>query len=87
LGDLGEGRRESWHLVRDGERWGGGAALAPLLEELPGGRLLAPAAHRLEPLTIPAYRWIADHRSSLSKLVPERSKARADRLVAATARE
>jgi predicted DCC family thiol-disulfide oxidoreductase YuxK len=82
LGDLGEARLESAHLVRDGERWTGGRALAPLLEELPGGRLLAPVARRLEPLTERAYRRVAANRSSLSKLVLRRSKTKADALVA-----
>src|SRR5436189_4236328 len=44
LGDLGEARLDSAHLVRGGERWTGARALAPLLEELPGGRRLAPVA-------------------------------------------
>ena len=81
LGDLGEGRLEAWHLVRDGGRWSGGRAFAPLLEQLPGGRVLAPLARRLEWLLVPAYRWVADHRSALSKLVPARSTRRADAVV------
>jgi predicted DCC family thiol-disulfide oxidoreductase YuxK len=83
LGDLGEARLESWHLVRDGGRWSGGRAVAPLLEELPGGRVLAPLAHRLEWLLVPLYRWVARHRSGLSRLVPGRSKRRADARLAA----
>jgi predicted DCC family thiol-disulfide oxidoreductase YuxK len=82
LGDLGEARLESWHLVRDDRRWSGGRALALLLEELPGGRLLAPLARRLEWLLVPAYAWVANHRSGLSKLVPARSKRRADATLA-----
>ena len=78
LGDLGDARLDAWHLVRDGVRWSGGRAFAPLLEELPGGRLLAPLARRLERLLVPAYRWVANHRSGLSRLVPGRSKRRAD---------
>jgi predicted DCC family thiol-disulfide oxidoreductase YuxK len=78
LGDLGEARLESWHLVRDGRRWSGGRGVAPLLEELPGGRALAPIARRLEWLLVPAYRWVAEHRTALSKLVPAWSKRRAD---------
>jgi predicted DCC family thiol-disulfide oxidoreductase YuxK len=78
LGDLGEKRLESWHLVRDGERWSGGQAFAPLLEELPGAGVLAPLARRLEWVLVPAYRWVADHRTGLSSLVPAGAKRRAD---------
>ena len=85
LGDLGAARFDSWHLVRDGGRYSGGRALAPLLEELPGRRVLAPIARRLELVTVPAYRWVAAHRGGLSRLLPERSKARADALVDARA--
>ena len=83
LGDLGDARLEAWHLVRDGVRWSGGRALAPLLAELPGGRVLAPLARRLECLLVPAYGWVAKHRSGLSRLVPGRSKRRADARLAA----
>jgi predicted DCC family thiol-disulfide oxidoreductase YuxK len=83
LGDLGEARLESWHLVRDGRRWSGGHALAPIVEELPAGRMIAPLARRLERLLVPAYRWVAKHRSGLSRLVPARSKRRADSRLAA----
>ena len=69
---------ESWHLVRDGERFSGGVAFAPLLEELPPVRFLAGVARRMEFLSLPAYRWVAAHRTGLSRLVPARSKARAD---------
>jgi predicted DCC family thiol-disulfide oxidoreductase YuxK len=83
LGDLGDARLEAWHLVRDGVRWSGGRAFAPLLAELPGGRVLAPLARRLECLSEPAYVWVAKHRSGLSRLVPGRSKRRADARLAA----
>jgi predicted DCC family thiol-disulfide oxidoreductase YuxK len=72
---------DSWHFERGGRRWSGGKAFAPLLEELPGGRVLAPLARRLEWLSVPVYRWVADHRSALSKLVPAGSKRRADEVV------
>jgi predicted DCC family thiol-disulfide oxidoreductase YuxK len=81
LGDLGAARLESWHLVRGGERYSGGRAFAALLEELPGGSVLAPLAPRLEFAIVPGYRWVADHRGGLSRLVPRRSRARADALV------
>jgi predicted DCC family thiol-disulfide oxidoreductase YuxK len=74
---------DSWHFARGGERWSGGHAFAPLLEELPGGRVLAPPARRLEWLLVPGYRIVAKHRSALSKLVPGSSKRRADALVSA----
>jgi predicted DCC family thiol-disulfide oxidoreductase YuxK len=83
LGDLGPVRFDSWHLVREGERHSGGRAFAALLEELPRGRALAPAVRRMERLLVPAYDWVAAHRSGLSRLVPARSKERADALVAA----
>jgi predicted DCC family thiol-disulfide oxidoreductase YuxK len=75
---------DSWHFERDGRRWSGGRAFAPLLEELPGGRLLA---GRMEWLLVPGYRWVANRRSGLSRLVPKRSKARADALVKSRAAE
>lgn len=86
LGDLGEARLESWHLVRGDERYSGGRAFAPLLEELRGGGLLAPIARRLEFALVPGYRWVADHRGGLSRLVPRRSGERADALVEGRAR-
>jgi predicted DCC family thiol-disulfide oxidoreductase YuxK len=81
LGDLGAARFDSWHLVRDGQRYSGGRAFAPLLEELPGGRIFGHLARRLEFATVPGYRWVEAHRTCLSRLVPERSKARASALV------
>jgi predicted DCC family thiol-disulfide oxidoreductase YuxK len=78
LGDLGEARMESWHLIRNGERFSGAVAFAPLLEELPPLRFLAAVARRAEFLSVPAYRWVAAHRTGFSRLVPAGSKARAD---------
>jgi predicted DCC family thiol-disulfide oxidoreductase YuxK len=75
----------SWHFARDGRRWSAGRAFAPLIEELPGGRVLSKLARRLEWLLVPAYRWVADHRSGLSRLVPPASRRRADALVASRA--
>ena len=72
---------DSWHFERGGRRWSAGRAFAPLLEELPGGRLLAPLARHLEWLLVPGYRWVANHRGGLSKLILRRSRAKADRLV------
>jgi predicted DCC family thiol-disulfide oxidoreductase YuxK len=80
LCDLERGERmASWHLVSPcGERSSSGAALSRLLGLLPGGALPAAATERFPALTERAYRWVADHRSALSKLVPAASKRRAD---------
>jgi predicted DCC family thiol-disulfide oxidoreductase YuxK len=87
LGDLGEARLDSWHVVGDdGVRHSGGRAFAPALAELPGGRILAPLARRLERALVPAYEWVAAHRGGLARLVPARAKRRADALVAARER-
>jgi predicted DCC family thiol-disulfide oxidoreductase YuxK len=68
----------SWHLVSPaGTRASGGAALPPLLALLPGGRLPAAALAHFPRLTERGYRWVADHRSGLSKPVPARVKQRA----------
>lgn len=71
-------RMESWHLISPGgERRSGGSALPPLLRLLPGGQLPAAALARLPRFTDRAYRWVADHRSQLSRWVPEGAKQRA----------
>ncbi len=78
-----EQRMSSWHLVApDGERQSAGAAAPPLLRQLPGGRIPAELLDAAPALTERAYRWVANHRSTLSKLIPEKSKRRADELVA-----
>lgn len=84
LADLTPERRmASWHLVSpDGDRRSGGDAVAPLFELLPGGRAPAAAAAGLPRLTDRAYRWVADHRTQLSRLVPARLKGRAAERVA-----
>jgi predicted DCC family thiol-disulfide oxidoreductase YuxK len=75
-------RVASWHLAApDGRRWSAGYAAPPLLRLLPGGRLPAAVLARAPELTDRAYRWVADHRSTFSKLLTERSKGRADRLI------
>ena len=44
---------DSWHFEHGGRRWSAGRAFVPLLEQLPGGRLLAPVARRVEWLLVP----------------------------------
>ncbi len=78
-----EQRMASWHLAApDGRRWSAGYAAPQLLRLLPGGRLPARLLGAAPELTDRAYRWVADHRSMLSKLIPDRAKRRADRLIA-----
>jgi predicted DCC family thiol-disulfide oxidoreductase YuxK len=75
-------RLASWHLVSPaGERRSGGAALPALLRLLRGGRPFAWVLERAPRVTDAAYRWVATHRSRLSKWVPKRSKSRAAGLV------
>jgi len=76
-------RSASWHLISpDGRRSSSGAAAPELLALLPGGRLPAAILARAPRLTERAYRWVADHRSRLSRLIPARSKQRADGRIA-----
>ena len=71
-------RMASWHLISPGgERRSGGAAVAPLLRLLPAGRLPAAGFARFPRLTDRGYRWVAEHRSQLSKWVPSGSERRA----------
>jgi predicted DCC family thiol-disulfide oxidoreductase YuxK len=79
-------RAASWHLVGpDGSRFSGGAAGAPLLRLLPGGSLPASVLAAAPGVTESAYRWIAGHRSHLSRLVPSSAKRRATARIAARA--
>jgi predicted DCC family thiol-disulfide oxidoreductase YuxK len=79
-----EQRLASWHLIDDqGRRTSGGRALTELLRELPGGRPFSALTRSLPGATERAYRWVATHRSLLSKPIPSSAKERARRLVAA----
>jgi predicted DCC family thiol-disulfide oxidoreductase YuxK len=87
LADLPPERRlASWHLIDDaGHRHSGGEALTVMLRALPAGRPLAAVGDAMPGLTERAYRWVADHRSLLSKPIPAAAKERARRYVAARA--
>jgi predicted DCC family thiol-disulfide oxidoreductase YuxK len=64
----------SWHLVsRDGTVRSGGAAVGTLARLLPGGTPLALLAEALPGLTERAYRWTAEHRDGLGRLLGERA--------------
>jgi predicted DCC family thiol-disulfide oxidoreductase YuxK len=82
-----EQRMASWHLITPaGTRYSAGEALAPLLGLLPGGRPIATAFAAAPGLSERGYRWVADHRSQLSKLVPAGAKRRASDFVRARTR-
>jgi predicted DCC family thiol-disulfide oxidoreductase YuxK len=75
-------RMASWHLISPtGARESGGAALPPLLRQLRGGGPAAAAFGALPSLTGRGYRWVAEHRSQLSRWVPAGFKRRAGELV------
>jgi predicted DCC family thiol-disulfide oxidoreductase YuxK len=71
-------RMASWHLISpSGERYSGGAALPPLLRLLPAGQIPATAIARFPSPADRGYRWVAEHRSQLSRCVPASIKQRA----------
>jgi predicted DCC family thiol-disulfide oxidoreductase YuxK len=77
-------RDASWHLIdANGRRHSAGAALAPALALLPGGRFPAALVARMPRLTERGYRWVADHRGFLGRFVPGRARRWADRVIAA----
>lgn len=77
-----EVRSASWHLIDPaGARRSGGDALPELLRQLPGGGPPASVLDRIPGVTDRGYRWVAEHRSLLSKGVPSRLKRRAGRAV------
>ncbi|HEX6780494.1 MAG TPA: DCC1-like thiol-disulfide oxidoreductase family protein [Solirubrobacterales bacterium] len=83
LADLDPAERmSSWHLVDSaGNRVSAGAALPTLLRLLPRGRFPASVFGRFPRCTSAGYRWVAAHRTGLSRLVPQRAKRRASALV------
>jgi predicted DCC family thiol-disulfide oxidoreductase YuxK len=89
LADLTPAERlASWHLISPaGVRRSGGAALSPLLAMLPNGRVPSAVLARVPGLTDRGYRWIAEHRTQLAKLVPARAKRRAGERVLERERE
>ncbi len=76
------GRMGSWHLVSpSGERYSAGAAFAPVLKLMPGGEPAARLAATFPGASERGYRWVAEHRSLLSKAVPGAAKRRAQQRV------
>ena len=75
-------RMASWHLISPtGVRRSGGAAVVPLQRLLSRGRVPAVAFARFPRLTERGYRWVAEHRSQLSRLVPMSFKQHASERV------
>lgn len=71
-------RLESWHfLAPDGRLLSGGAAIPPLMRELPGGAPFAVLAALFPPATDWAYRKLARYRRFPGRLLPQRAKRRA----------
>jgi predicted DCC family thiol-disulfide oxidoreductase YuxK len=69
-------RLASWHLVdTDGRVYSGGAAAAPLLRLLRGGRPLARVLNAFPRATDAAYRWVARNRGPLGRLTRHRTRA------------
>jgi predicted DCC family thiol-disulfide oxidoreductase YuxK len=74
-------RMASWHLVPAGALHSGGAAFAPVLALLPGGRPLAALTARFPRASALGYRWVADHRSLLGRALPAAARRWADRVI------
>jgi predicted DCC family thiol-disulfide oxidoreductase YuxK len=53
-------RADSWHLAIGDRVWSGGAAIAPVVRLLPGGRPLAGLAERFPRTTDVLYRLVAE---------------------------
>jgi predicted DCC family thiol-disulfide oxidoreductase YuxK len=78
-----ERRMASWHLVtEDGEVESAGAALAPLMRQLPAGKPFAALAERFPRAAEGGYSRVALARSRLGSLIPAATKRWADRLIA-----
>jgi predicted DCC family thiol-disulfide oxidoreductase YuxK len=67
-----EEKMASWHLVIGGQVHSGGAAAAPLLRLLPGGRPLASVLAAFPGATDRAYRLVARNRDDVGRLVGAR---------------
>ena len=67
-----ETKMASWHLVIDGKVYSGGAAAAPLLRLLPGGRPVAPVVAAFPGMTDHAYRLVARNRDRFGRLAGAR---------------
>jgi predicted DCC family thiol-disulfide oxidoreductase YuxK len=77
-------RLTSWHVADEhGRLYSGGAALGPVLEEIPRAGPLAALARSCPRATEATYRFVAERRVSFGRLVPSAAKQRARVLIAA----
>jgi predicted DCC family thiol-disulfide oxidoreductase YuxK len=84
LADLTEEERNaSWHLIRAAARTSAGAALAPGLRLLPGGRAPAALFARFPDATERGYHWVTEHRGLLGRFLGARARRWADGVIAA----
>ncbi|MBA3690887.1 MAG: DUF393 domain-containing protein [Actinobacteria bacterium] len=68
-------RAASWHLSIGDRVWSAGAAIAPVLRLLPGGRSLAYVAERLPRTTQVVYELAAEHRVAIGAVLGQRACA------------
>jgi predicted DCC family thiol-disulfide oxidoreductase YuxK len=68
-------------IGEDGQPRSGGSAAAPVLRRLPGGAPLARLAERLPSTAEWVYHAVAARRSGLGRLLPDRAKSWADRVL------
>ncbi len=79
-----ERRMASWHLVDpDGAVHSAGAAFAPLMRMLPGGRAPAALVEATPRLTAATYGAVAGRRSAFGRLVSAGARRRAQARIAA----
>ena len=71
----------SWHLALPGAVHSAGAAFEPLFELLPGARPLARLCARFPGICERGYRFVADHRSALGRVLPAAARRWADRVI------
>ena len=76
-----EERMASWHLVEAGTVLSAGAAFPRVFALLPGGGPLARVTERFPGASDRLYRWVADHRSLLGRLLPGSARRWADRVI------
>jgi predicted DCC family thiol-disulfide oxidoreductase YuxK len=78
---------DSWQLVLpDGTVRSAGAAFSPLFRLLPAGEPLARLADRFPAAAERGYRFVADRRSVVGRLIPASVKRWADRVISESAR-